>query len=539
MILLFIYKMFFYFLFYFYFFILTKSNDIENSRMKTLSLIKDNIDKLEKENFKIEKELDLNIENINDIYKEFIQEKPNHKFTIKNRIILRTSYIFKNEIKIFDFLYSKSMAKNDNGLFVNILLLGIEKNNVSLFDLDNNLLSNITFPFEIDEMITMKVQDENEIFLISKNRTNLYKYKLKIRKDISDNFTKSSNNNILVKSYIDEFNKNPHNIYNLSYSYIYSLKKLFFILTQRGNIFYFNNTNEKIISTQTVMTKGLKYIVIYSNLGYIYKLKVWDMLIENKEDFTLFKNKTPYLFSTFAFYTNDNNDSLSIYNIKNSSNLLSNCYFKTKNEKIINLFYDSLLRILIIATNNSNLYFAFPSIYKVVKQEECIFEYFTEISISVKNNIYLNIIRRILYISNKEKEMEIIDLNDLDFHKINILNNKIRKNIIDIGEDKNESLIKEPKFIKTGNEQYMIMKENQNKLLLYHIPNINSKIKGSEEISFNFKIPIIIVALVIIFVVNYIKKKNEKDEFEKRKLKNQVIEEIRKYGGSGKKFKED
>ena len=68
MVLLFIYKMFFYFLFYFYFFILTKSNDIENSRMKTLALIKDNIDRLEKENFKIEKELDLNIENINDIY---------------------------------------------------------------------------------------------------------------------------------------------------------------------------------------------------------------------------------------------------------------------------------------------------------------------------------------------------------------------------------------------------------------------------------------------------------------------------------------
>ena len=86
---------------------------------------------------------------------------------------------------------------------------------------------------------------------------------------------------------------------------------------------------------------------------------------------------------------------------------------------------------------------------------------------------------------------------------------------------------------------YMIMKENKNKLLLYYIPNVNSKIKGNEEISFNFKIPIIIVALVIIFFVNYIKKKNEKDEFEKRKLKNQVIEEIRKYGGSGKKFKED
>ncbi len=62
------------------------------------------------------------------------------------------------------------MAKNDNVLFVSILLLGIEKNNDSLFDLDNNLLSKITFPFEIDEIITMKVQDENEVFLISKNR---------------------------------------------------------------------------------------------------------------------------------------------------------------------------------------------------------------------------------------------------------------------------------------------------------------------------------------------------------------------------------
>ena len=104
------------------------------------------------------------------------------------------------------------MAKNDNGLLVNILSLGIEKNNVPLFYLDNNLLSKITFPSKIDKIITMKVQDENEVFLISKNRTNLYKYKIKIRKDISDNFTKSSYNNILVKSYIDEFNKNPQKI---------------------------------------------------------------------------------------------------------------------------------------------------------------------------------------------------------------------------------------------------------------------------------------------------------------------------------------
>ena len=202
------------------------------------------------------------------------------------------------------------------------------------------------------------------------------------------------------------------------------------------------------------------------------------------------------------------------------------------------MFYDGILRILIVATNNSKLYFAFPSLYINMKQD-CFYEYFTDISINVKHGIYIEISRRVLYLSNKEKEMEIIDLNDLDFHKISFLSNKIRKKKIEIGEDKNELLIKEPKFIKTGNEQYMIMKENKNKLLLYYIPNVNSKIKGNEEISFNFKIPIIIVALVIIFIVNYMKKKNEKDEFEKRKLKNQVIEEIRKYGGSGKKFKED
>ena len=54
----------------------------------------------------------------------------------------------------------------------------------------------------------------------------------------------------------------------------------------------------------------------------------------------------------------------------------------------------------------------------------------------------------------------------------------------------------------------MVMKENKNKLLLYYIPNVKSKIKDNEEISFNFKNNIIIVELVIIFIVNNMKKKN-------------------------------
>ena len=520
-------------LFYSFLYILVKTNEVEISRKKAITKLKENIKEIEKSNWKFENISNLNIENINEIYSEFMKEKSNPNFNIENRIILRCSYEFNKEINLFDFFYSKSMAKNDNGIFVNILLITIQNNNISFFDMDWKYF---IMPYEIYDFITMKIQDEVEIFIISKNKTNLFKYRLKIRKDIGEIYNKTKN--ILVKSYIDELSQVPHNVYNLSYNYLNSIEKLRFNLTLKKKYFQFNNSNEEIVSTQTVMMKGLKYIIIYSNLGNIYKLKTWDMLIEKKQNIKFENNSIPFLFYTFAFFLNKQKDSLSIYHIHNTSNLISKCFFKDEKEKIINLFYDGLLRILIVATNNSKLYFAFPSLYINMKQD-CFYEYFTDISINVKNGIYIEITRRILFISNKEKEMEIIDLNDLDFHKISFLSNKIRKKKIEIGEDKNELLIKEPKFIKTGNEQYMIMKDKKNKLLLYYIPNVNSKIKGNEEISFNFKIPIIIVALVIIFFVNYIKKKNEKDEFEKRKLKNQVIEEIRKYGGSGKKFKED
>ncbi len=523
-------------LFYSFLYILVKTNDVDISRKKTISKLKENIKKIEIGNWKIENISNPNIENINEIYSEFIKEKTNPNFNIESRIILRSSYEFNKEVNNFDFFYSKSMAKNDNGIFVNILLITIQNNNISFFDLDSNLMKSFILPYEIYNFITMKIQDEVEIFIISKNKTNLFKYRLKIRKDIGDNYNKTEN--ILVKSYIDEFSQVPHNVYNLSYSYLNSIKKLRFNLTLKKKFFQFNNSNEEIISTQTIMMKGLKYIIIYSNLGNIYKLKTWDMLIEKKQNIKIENTTIPFLYYTFAFFLNKEKDSLSIYHIHNTSNLLSKCIFKNEKEEIINMFYDGLLRILIVATTNSKLYFAFPSLYINMKQD-CFYEYFTDISINVKRGIFIEISRRVLYLSNKEKEMEIIDLNDLDFHKISFLNNKIRKRKIEIGEDKKEFLIKEPKFIKTGNEQYMIMQDNKNKLLLYYIPNVNSKIKGNEEISFNFKIPIIIVALVIIFFVNYIKKKNEKDEFEKRKLKNQVIEEIKKYGGSGKKFKED
>ena len=68
--------------------------------------------------------------------------------------------------------------------------------------------------------------------------------------------------------------------------------------------------------------------------------------------------------------------------------------------------------------------------------------------------------------------------------------------------------------------------------------NINSKIKGSEEVGFNFKIPIIFIALIIIFIVNYYKKKKSVKEEDSEFLKKQVLDELKRYGGVKKKYKE-
>jgi hypothetical protein len=59
--------------------------------------------------------------------------------------------------------------------------------------------------------------------------------------------------------------------------------------------------------------------------------------------------------------------------------------------------------------------------------------------------------------------------------------------------------------------------------------------KGNEQIKFNFKIPVIIISLVVIFFYNYYKKKNEKDLFQQKKYKGEILEQLRKLSNKNEK----
>ena len=145
--------------------------------------------------------------------------------------------------------------------------------------------------------------------------------------------------------------------------------------------------------------------------------------------------------------------------------------------------------------------------------------------------------RRDLIISNKADTLEFLNFEDIEWGNSETFN-KVKRQIIHVDEIgvENEA---ELKLIKTSLEHFLMMKNSMsNKLLLYHIPNINSKIKGSEEVGFNFKIPIIFIALVIIFIVNYYKKKKNVKEEDSEFLKKQVLDELKRYGGVNKKYKE-
>jgi hypothetical protein len=149
--------------------------------------------------------------------------------------------------------------------------------------------------------------------------------------------------------------------------------------------------------------------------------------------------------------------------------------------------------------------------------------------------MYIKVLRRNLMIINLKYEIEIIDVSNFDWDNPEEINQfHFEKEFIKLELNENKR-INFPKIIKNLNEYYMIVQESDKNFLFYYIPSLNNKMKGNEQIKFNFKIPVIIISLVVIFFYNYYKKKNEKDLFQQKKYKGEILEQLRKLSNKNEK----
>ena len=226
---------------------------------------------------------------------------------------------------------------------------------------------------------------------------------------------------------------------------------------------------------------------------------------------------------------------MGIFHLSNSTSPLSQCEIE-ENSEIESFYFDSTMHLLFILFSNRKIYYTFSNSY-VHQSKQCKVNYLTNINIKSTKGFYIKMMRRDLIISNKADTLEFLNFEDIEWGNSDTFN-KVKRQTIHMDEISIENEA-EPKLIKTSLEHFLMMKNsNSNKILLYHIPNINSKIKGSEEVGFNFKIPIIFIALIIIFIVNYYKKKKSVKEEDSEFLKKQVLDELKRYGGVKKKYKE-
>ena len=142
---------------------------------------------------------------------------------------------------------------------------------------------------------------------------------------------------------------------------------------------------------------------------------------------------------------------------------------------------------------------------------------------------YISLLNKKLMITHDGIEFEVIDLTKI----AEVDNeNKLQTKIFSLSQFINGTIANYiPLITKNNNQNIFLYQIKNNSLLLFNYHEKSSKIYTSEPQSFNFKVPIILVAFIVILVWNYIKKKNENTgagDIDLKNTINQIKEESNK-----------
>ena len=519
-----------------------KYNNLISIRNDTLNYLNNALNSLKINNFQtiINKENNQSINSFeNEIIKYYYENnnknKKNSNLNYNNRIILTSNYTYNSTFSDFNFFNYKSFSKLENGRFLNILILTSINNSLIFSDLYSNILYIYNTSFQIGKIVSFLIKEENELYLIDSSFTKIYKYKINFYKILIDT-NKEENNikeKIKIETYLESYQNGlePRDIYNLTYNYKSNIKKITYNIIKENVSFSLNESDDKIENIKPIIYKGLKNLMMITKKGNIYKLNN-NLLIIFQKNINIDNIISPYFFSSFFSYLNKEKNIVNINLNYNISIDITKC--KVNNEEIIYYVYESSLHVLFALTRSNKIYYAIPSLYSS-NYHSCEFYFLTNIQIENTQKMYIKVLRRNLMIINLKYEIEIIDVSNFDWDNPEEINQfHFEKEFIKLELNENKKL-NFPKIIKNLNEYYMIVQESDKNFLFYYIPSLNNKMKGNEQIKFNFKIPVIIISLVVIFFYNYYKKKNEKDLFQQKKYKGEILEQLRKLSNKNEK----
>ena len=517
--------------------------EIINNNSKEIKEINKKISSFTTKNnlFNETKKIIKNISHYNELYEnEYNYIKLNNKIKLKEeslyeRLIPETLFEYDKKISCFNLISIKAMAKDDTGNFVYTLLLSCQNNSIFISDLLGNIYSIYTTNYTINEIITFKEIDMNYFYVLSNNYTKLTKFILSYNiYSNNSNIKDNSNDSIDIQTYTED--EKRENIENFSYK-LFDIYKQNIIskkieLFEDDNIsFILNKNNDYIISINPITIKGTNYLMIITNEYSFYKLNyknleiLFNVKLELNYSNIVSSNLLPISLNFFYILFNKSEKGYLIFKYDNNSSLLGECdfFFDNSTEKIKNYFFEEKSKTIYIISSLNKLYLSIPilispseSMNKNFCKKILLCDLNKITDVNYNDNFDIALLNKKLMITKDGINFEIVDISKVG----NVDDkNKLQSKYFDLNKhitEKNNF----PSIVMKDNKKYLFLKQNTEKsLILLVLYEKNAKIYKSEAPTFNFKVPIILVAFAVILIWNYIKGKREGPEIDINKFK--------------------
>lgn len=517
--------------------------EIINNNSKEIKEINKKISSFTTKNnlFNETKKIIKNISHYNELYEnEYNYIKLNNKIKLKEeslyeRLIPETLFEYDKKISCFNLISIKAMAKDDTGNFVYTLLLSCQNNSIFISDLLGNIYSIYTTNYTINEIITFKEIDMNYFYVLSNNYTKLTKFILSYNiYSNNSNIKDNSNDSIDIQTYTED--EKRENIENFSYK-LFDIYKQNIIskkieLFEDDNIsFILNKNNDYIISINPITIKGTNYLMIITNEYSFYKLNyknleiLFNVKLELNYSNIVSSNLLPISLNFFYILFNKSEKGYLIFKYDNNSSLLGECdfFFNNSTEKIKNYFFEEKSKTIYIISSLNKLYLSIPilispseSMNKNFCKKILLCDLNKITDVNYNDNFDIALLNKKLMITKDGINFEIVDISKVG----NVDDkNKLQSKYFDLNKhitEKNNF----PSIVMKDNKKYLFLKQNTEKsLILLVLYEKNAKIYKSEAPTFNFKVPIILVAFAVILIWNYIKGKREGPEIDINKFK--------------------
>ena len=447
--------------------------------------------------------------------------------SLYQRLIPETLFEYEKKISCYNIITIKAMAKDDTGNFVYSLLLICQNDSIIISDLLGNIYSIYNTNYTIDDIITFKQNDFNFFYILSNNYTKIIKCILSYNIYSNNNSTNQNylNDIIEVKTFSED--EKRENIESFTYELFDIYKqninsKKLEIYEEKNINFTLNKSDEYIININPITIKGTNYLMIITNKYSVYKLNynnlniIYYSELESNYIKNVSTSLSPISMNFYYVLFNKSEKGYTIIKYDNNSAILGKCnlFLDNTTEKIDNYFFEEKSKTIYIISSLNKVYLSIPifiaSSDSNINKNSCKTILLCELDKITDNNINNNyditLLNKKLMVTKDGINYEVVDIT-----KVGEVDNenKLQSKFFEL----NKYINKKNNFsslVMKDNKKYLFLKQVSDKaLILFIFYDKNAKIYTSEAPTFNFKVPIILVAFAVILVWNYIKGKSE------------------------------